>query len=100
MIASDASGKPVIKIGPLQGDLSKIKTQRGEPDTWFPRGLMESYDSKSRGDIEEGAKKKAPKTASSPEMIKKVSTEFLAFRLAHKISSSDLKKIENLKITK
>lgn len=100
MIASDEGGNSVMKIGPLPGDVSKIKTQRGEPDTWFPKGLMESYDNKSREDIEEGARKKAPKTAFAPEMAKRVSSEFLAFRLAHKFSPSDLQKIENLKITK
>ena len=97
MLVSDEKGQPLLKIGPLQSDLSKIKTQRGEPDTWFPKGLME-YEKKTREDIEEGMKEKhkAPKEASSPKIEKRVSTQFLAFRLAHKFSSIDLKKIENL----
>ncbi len=94
MIAADESGKPVIKIGPIPGDLSKIKTQRGEPDTWFPKGLMEAVQVKKREEIEEGAKEKAPEKSVS---AKKVSAQFLAFKLAHKFSFSDLQKIEGLK---
>jgi len=102
MITTDKDGKQVTKIGPVQGDLSKIKTQRGEPDTWFPKGLMNVYDSKSREKIEEGASKKAPKEepkeASFSRHIKRSSAEFMAFKLAHKFSSDDLEKVEKIEI--
>ena len=91
-------------IIPKFGPLSEIKTHRGEADTWFPKGLMGAYTALSKEELEKHVKPehRAPveeeKSAALP--VKKLSAQFMAFRLAHKFSSLDLRNIESLKENK
>lgn len=66
------------KVGPQPGEISKIKTVRGVPDTWFPNGLMKFYQSLKE------------------EKEKKKSAKLLAFQLAQKFAFSDIQSIDNL----